>query len=367
MNNVLTASRMNSLAACARRHFWQYEVGLRKDEVGLALRFGSAWARAEEKRWLGGSYDEALAFAIPEGVELDHYECATVAALLAGYYDHYGQAETCGKMYPEVKFKSKIPGTDFTAEGVMDSLGMLKDGRQCLIETKTTRDNIDRESDYWIRLRFNVQVLQYLVEAPNLKNPWHPEVAYYDVVRKPQIKPKEVTDLDVDGLKICLDSKGERVYIEKGKKGEKRQEPKQSADTKQGQRLQSHLETPDEFSDRLWKDTQARPDFYFCRYEIPVMDDQLEEFRRHRLGMIRLIEHYRSQESVTPVRDHRPWMRNVAADNCKFCQYKSFCLQNVTPDLSRLPAGFSIKPINPELDKETDDNAEPEDATTAAS
>ena len=40
MNNIITASRMNSLMNCPRSHFWSYEVGLTKEDSAHALRFG---------------------------------------------------------------------------------------------------------------------------------------------------------------------------------------------------------------------------------------------------------------------------------------------------------------------------------------
>src|SRR3990167_7619263 len=104
MNNVLTVSRMTSFISCPRKHFWGYEVGLRRVYVSPALRIGSAWARGMEARWLGKDYDFALADAVPEGIDLSAYETNTVAAMLAGYYDHYGDHEDVGSLHPEVQF-----------------------------------------------------------------------------------------------------------------------------------------------------------------------------------------------------------------------------------------------------------------------
>ncbi len=127
---------MNSLIHCPRSHFWAYEIGLKRDDqAGLALRFGSAWHRAMEYRWLGKSYDDALTYAIPEGIDIDEISCATIAGLLAGYYDFYGPKERVGKIFPEEQFDHQIEGTKFTAEGKIDGLGQLKNKRQVLIQS----------------------------------------------------------------------------------------------------------------------------------------------------------------------------------------------------------------------------------------
>jgi hypothetical protein len=294
MNNVVTASRINTLSSCARKHFWRYEIGWTRDYISTALRIGSAWARAMEARWLGASFSEALEAALPPGVEIDKLSAETVAGLLCGYYLHYGKTENCGKIYPEVHFgPNPIKGTDFVADGVMDGLGVLKDHRLTIVESKTTRDSIDAGSDFWNRLKFNVQILQYAVEAPNIG--WDIDVAYYDVTRKPSMRPKMIDDLDREGNKIVIDdATGERAYVEKGKKGEKRKEPRKSGG--EGFTVQQHLETPAEFGERIWKDTTKRPEFYFARREIPLTQDIKQSFIKHRLAIVRMIEHFRSNE-----------------------------------------------------------------------
>jgi hypothetical protein len=353
VNNVITASRMNCLLRCARQHFWQFEIGLRREETGLALRFGSAWARAMDARWRGQSYDEALAASIPEGVELDMYACATLSALLAAYYDYYGKREKIGKLHPEVQFSNpRMIYADFTVEGKIDGLGSLKIGTSVLLEAKTTSDSLKQDSDYWLRLRFNMQILHYVVEARVIG--WDVRDLYYDVTKKPGIKPKTINDLDGDGLKIVLDAKGKRVF-------KKNKEPLQGGDKAKGYYIKSHRETPDEFCDRLYKDACARPEHYFARREVPVIDDELQSFERQRLALAKLTEHFRNNEDcdfITQPRDPEAWPRHVSKDTCNFCSYKSFCLQNISIDINQPPAGFAVRPFNPELQNEDDATTE---------
>ena len=339
-NNVLTASRMNAMLQCPRKHFWSYEIGLRKQEDSIALRIGSAWARAMEARWNGKSYDEALADAVPEGCGFDEYTMATISALLAAYYDVYGQAETFGNLHPEVQFQSELGDGVFTCEGKIDGLGSLKDGRSAIIESKTTSDSVAPDSGYWQRLSFNVQVLQYITEARKLG--WDITCVYYDVTRKPMIQPKSVTDLDADGLKI-VEKDGARVGVGVGEKFRW----KQSASAEAGEVLKSHIETPEEFCDRLYKDVLSRPDFYFCRKEVPVIEQELQSFENQRKCIANLIESCRKFECFS--RSPEAWPRNVSENTCDFCQFKTFCLQNLSVDLKNPPQGFTVAGFNPEL------------------
>ena len=352
-NNVLTASRMTAMLQCPRKHFWSYEIGLRKQEDSIALRIGSAWARAMEARWNGKSYDEALADAVPEGCGFDEYTMATISALLAAYYDVYGQAETFGSLHPEVQFKSDL-SEGWTAEGKIDGLGSLKDGRSAIIESKTTSDSVAPDSGYWQRLSFNSQVLQYVKEARVLG--WDIACVYYDVTRKPMIQPKQVNDLDEQGLKIVEDVAGVRQFRKDGVT------PIQSGDAEKGWTIKSHIETAEEFCDRLYKDVLSRPDFYFCRKEVPVIEQELESFRRQRLAIAGMIKSLRESESWMRIagasdktkvhpscRDPEAWPRNVSENTCDFCQFKTFCLQNLSVDLNNPPQGFTVAGFNPEL------------------
>lgn len=335
MNNVLTASRLKCATSCLRQHFWKYEVGLAKNETALVLRIGSAWARAMEARWKDADYEQALAAAIPEGIELDNYSCSTIAALLAGYYDFYGSNETCAEIQPEQQFCYDV-GNGFTAEGKLDGIGTLRDSRQAIVESKTTGDSVSDGSDYWLRLLFDMQCLQYIHAARQAG--WDISVLIYDVVRKPSIRPKTIVD---------------------------------QTKTKKREKIE-HFETPDEYCDRLYLDTKARPEFYFARREVPIIDQQIESFIRQREAIANLILSLRKEEVMIVkgieaekyYRDPEAWPRNVSENTCKFCSFKSFCLANIDIDIRNPPAGFSIKPFNPELDQY--DTTETTDATSSA-
>lgn len=380
MNNVLTASRINTALSCWRKHFWNAEIGLhRNEETSPALRIGSAWARAMESRWKGLSYDSALADAIPEGCMLfDQFTAGMISALLAAYYEIYGANETQGGIVPEVQFSSEL-GDGWTTQGKIDGLGELN-GRTVIIESKTTSDSIAPGSDFWLRTTFNVQVYQYIVEARKLG--LDVATTYYDVAKKPMVRPLEfvpvldendqkiVTDIEIPAFEIWKHGKpGKEETLKKRHdaivtkhrifttRGKNKGQPKQSADKKKGEFMMGGPETPDQFCDRVYKDVLSRSDFYFCRREIPVIEQQVVDFIRQRQVIRDTIRFYRDCEDVnqfdefTVIRDPSAWPRNVSSDTCDYCQFKSFCLTGQSIDPEHPPMGFSVQEFNPELAK----------------
>jgi hypothetical protein len=251
-------------------------------------------------------------------------------------------------MLTEQQFKLSLKGSKkFAVEGVIDRIGQKADGRQVQVEYKTTGDSLQADSGYWLRLRFNPQLLQYFLAARALG--WEIDEVIYDVTRKPSIAPKMIEDLDDDGLKIVTNSVNERVYNLAGKnKGQ----PRQTADKAKGYMVKSHMETPEEFNKRLVADCASRPDFYFARKEVPILESDLIEFEAQRLALARTILHHR-RAAAKLARPEQAWPRHVNEQVCNFCAYSSFCLQNISVDLNQPPQGFAIKPFNPELQNDT--------------
>ncbi len=187
---LLTASRMCSFLACPRKHFYAHELGLRRAEPSTALRIGTAFHAALELRALGASVEEAYRAAIGTG-DFSETDAATLFGLIGGYYAAYtGGNDTIKTMHPEIEFNLPIPGSrTFSAAGKIDGLAVLKDGRTALVEHKTCSEDISAGAPYWERLRFNVQLMQYIMAAR--ANGWDVECVIYDVVRKPSIRVKQ--------------------------------------------------------------------------------------------------------------------------------------------------------------------------------
>ena len=225
--------------------------------------------------------------------------------------------------------------------GKIDCLGRtLAHGEETMVEAKTTSYGIDPDSDYWLRLRYNMQLLQYVDAARKCGHDVSNVI--YDVVRKPMISPKEIAELDSLSRKIVVDKDGKRVLKKNG-------EPRQSGSEADGWTVKTHIETPDEFAARLRDDCMTRPDFYFARREVPILDKDLQDFHAQRKALMGIVTHLRSAK-VHPLHPETAWPRTVSSNTCKWCQYSSFCLQNISVNPKNPPDGFAITRFSPELE-----------------
>lgn len=295
---LLTASRMNAFLACPRKCFYAYEMGLRRSTPSDALRTGTAIHAALEARAKGATADEAYKAALATG-EFSEMDAAVLFSLIGGYYNHYaGEADAVQTLYPEVEFCFPLRfSRTFAVAGKIDGLAVLKDGRTALVEHKTCSEDISAGAPYWERLRFNVQLMQY-VDAAQCAG-WDIECVVYDVIRKPTIRLRKD-------------------------------------------------ESPDQFSTRLLQDCTARPEYYFARAEVGIRQNDLDEFRimRDYIGRQIWANKRASRDSLYK---EDPWIRHCNAMTCRSCEYASFCLQCVHVDKWSVPEGFAIVPPNPEL------------------
>ena len=333
---------MQKLLSCPRAHFWRYECGLKSTAESEALRFGTAWHAGMEARWNGKTYEDAFndALATAKAQELDEVTVAKLSAMLAAYYQVW-QDDPIKELHPEIQFSRPLEGSrTFDIAGKIDGLGWMKDGRTVKIEHKTTIEQLDADSDYWLKLRADLQVTSY-VSAARAEG-FVPEVILYDVARKPMISPKQINVLDEQGLKIVLDAQGQRVFNKNGS-------PKESGDTKLGYEVQTRIETPSEYCDRLHADILQRPEFYFVRREVPVLDRDIEEFECQRLELGKLILAFRQAEKRVPLKQ-LAWPRNVGMTCRMGCENVNFCLNNIEADENHIPSGFMVAAINPELE-----------------
>lgn len=284
MKDLLTASRISCLQRCPRAHYWRYEIGLRPAVTGDALRFGSAWHSAMEARAKGADCEAALLAGIGDRSTVDELQVATLSGMLAGYWIRYPQPDA---ITPEVEFCYSLR----RGRGAMWAAGKI-DGISdtALIEHKTAGCDIGPNSDYWLRLRGNGQILGYVEGARRLG--YDPRCVIYDVARKPAIRQK------------------------------------------QG-------ETPEQFGDRLSDDTKERPDFYFARREVPILEDALARFR---------VERDQLADEIGWRRRRGCWPRSVSERTCQTCEFAGFCLQGTQADAEHVPAGFSVGQKHEELE-----------------
>ena len=159
----------------------------------------------------------------------------------------------------------------------------------------------------------------------------------YDCIRKPTIKPTAVAVTDDLGAKIVLDVQGQRVRTNKG-------EWRQTGDTAKGYILQSRDCTAAEWSKKLMADIGERPDFYYCRREVPRLDQDLAETKQ---------ELWELQQTIRQAENSGRFFKTVSYATCDSCPFFGLCTSRYDPATDPLPQGFvKLENLHPELQGE---------------
>lgn len=335
MSETLSPSRMNCLLECPRKHYYKYELGIERLEKSKALSFGSAWADFKQRYREGVPAEEAIAKTIEAQQDTTNLSIPMFVAMAAAYNECYGEVQPYSKIYPEVEFDRKmdeVPG-DFRAFGRLDAICVTKGGEHVINEDKTTSQDITPGAQYWDRVLFNVQILQYIYETRLLG--WDVNRVVYEVSRKPKTERKIVPSLDEKGMKIVtVDATGERAMNKNGT-------PRQTAG--EGFTMQGRLETDEEYANRMKADILADPTRYFAQQDVYVTDDSLVEFAAHRVSCARSILMYREAANGLE-KPAQAWPRNVDTGKCRnLCEFCGFCLQGWSVEDGMLPEGYILK------------------------
>lgn len=360
---LLTHSRQAAFKSCRKKHYYSYELGLRRIEEARALRMGSAFHAGIEQLGHGKGVRAAC-----EAVRAyythcpDHFnaydwaiECETILRLVCAYEWRWNGAAI---QYVKTEFAFQLPMINpetgkstpiFDLAGKIDGIVRLEDGRLAVKETKTMSEDIGPDSAVWRRLRMDLQISLYIHAARRMG--FAVDTVLYDVVRKPAIAPTPVPLLDDDGLKIVRDAAGERVRNTTGKK-----EWRQTGDNDKGYILQTRPMRVEEWGAKLTDDIVSRPDFYFARVEIPRMDQDIEEAQA---------ELWDVQQAIREAQRSGRWYRTVDRNTCPYCSYFNICSTNQQVQANSPPLGFEfVADVHPELEVVNDNgNIATESAT----
>lgn len=321
--NQVTNSSMACFKSCRQKYCWSYEKGYRPDVEKAPLRIGSMVHTGLDLHAKGVPAEQvfdAIGNAYSEKIVDDptynpytkyklEIECVTVLCLLGGYFNAWADSQIqiteseSGFCLPIINPDGNAM-TSFKQAGKRDRIGKLPDGRIALMETKTAGEDIGPDSDFRNVLAINQQISMYINAAQLQGN--QIETALYDCIRKPSIRPNAVPLTDDEGV-IVLDKDGARVYKKTGDKG-----PRSTGDKAKGYTVQVRDMKPTEWHDRLKADIEARPDFYYQRFEVPRMQDDLLAFN---------VELWMIAKDIADCRRMGRWYRNTS--NCRM--YNSLC------------------------------------------
>lgn len=361
---LLTHSRMATFKECRRKHYYQYELGMRRIDDAKALRMGSAFhAGIERLHKLGDSEAchavyEAYA-RCPEQIDLHDWdmERETILRLVLAY-DWRWSTTPLEYVVTEGAFQIPLlnpvtgaPSKHFDLAGKIDGVVRLEDGRLAVKETKTVSEDLSITSDYWRRLRIDHQISLYIHAAR--QEGYKVDTVLYDVVRKPAIQPTPVPLVDEEGVKIVHDFNGQRVRNKDGKSW------RQTASVADGYVLQTRPMSVEEWGKKLTDDIVSRPDFYFARVEIPRLDQDVQDYQQ---------EVWEIQQTIREAQRMGRWYRTVNRNTCPFCQHFNHCSENQQIDPARPPLGFHIvTDVHPELERDSHGTASIATETTTSS
>ena len=348
--DILTSTRLDTFLTCRRKEYFAYQLGARPEPTE-ALRMGSAIHLGVEVFGKTNSDDKATDAIIDnyytmiqasqnqERESSLRYEQEKCIRLFLGWLWRWSTSSPFEVVDAEMPLLTDIynPKTGkksrtFRYAGKVDSLIRLEDGRLALMELKTTGMSLDSDSDFWLALRLNAQISRYMIALRRMK--YEVATVLYDVIRKPTINPKQVHEVDADGLKIVVDPNGQRVVKQDGK-------PRVSADSAKGYRFVSHIETPQEYGDRLAADIRDRPEVYFARREVPRLQSDLDEAAQ---------ELWDTADTMRTARNTGQHYRNTRSCLSPFrCPYLQVCSDG-TDLRTETPDGFvRLNNIHPEL------------------
>ena len=226
------------------------------------------------------------------------------------------------------------PSKTFEQAGVYDGI-IARDNQHFLLEHKTTSDQIHGDSTYWNRLDIDSQVSMYVLSH------WQRGIklsgTVYDVIRKPNIKPKTVPRTNKTG-EIKLGTMREV--------DDKHQYYGWAISDSEYARLASDefRETPWMFTARLAQDCCTRPEWYFRRKMIPRLDHEIVEWA------------YELWHVSQAIRDSQRTGRNFRNSAAcmsygRPCAYLGICSGHDEPDSDRWE---NVDKVHAELDTEDD-------------
>lgn len=283
---MISTSEAGCKRRCTREHHLRYRLLRRPNLEAHALRFGSlihrgleAWWRLHQARG-ESEYESALEFCIDvmRVDESDPFDLARAEAMMIGYDARWSE-EPIEVLAVESEFDAGAlvnPATGaasrtFKLCGKIDAIARIM-GKLYTVEHKTSSEDIGAGSDYWRRLRMDPQISDYFVGARSLG--YEPAGCLYDVLGKPQLKPKLATPVELRKYKSHgLKMKKKETEAE----FEARVAEKTANDPRVGQlhaNQREEDETPEEFRDRLIEHIGENPDRYYQRGTVVRLEEQ---------------------------------------------------------------------------------------------
>ncbi|GAA4441495.1 hypothetical protein [Bremerella cremea] len=349
MKQILTTNRMQSFKMCRRKHYFEYELGLRQQVDARSLRITTAGRAAlhalQHERSLVAALDALRPFYEPCPPATDRrewdYERETVACLIAGYRWRWGEPLTMiarPKRFqlPVINPKTGAASTIWDTAGQWDGIAKMPNGQTVVVKHRFTAEDLSSEGSFWTRQQLDHRVTHLLDAGRQLGHTL--DGVLLDVIRKPLIRPGTLPMLDEAGHKVVIDRSGHRVFNPNG-------QPRQTAHAAKGFTLQTRPMTPLEWGEKLLEDIGQRPEFYYARQVISRRDEEIAEMQS---------EAWEVQQTIRDAQNKQRWFKTVSRDTCSLCSFLTLCTSQFDPQQGT-PRGFvRLDDVHPELQGEFD-------------
>jgi PD-(D/E)XK nuclease superfamily len=224
---LLTNSAMKDFRACNRLYHYKYELGYRAVSDSHSLRFGTLIHLALEAWWTESGTErlEAAYSALDAQPDVDPYDFVRARELIHGYHYRWFDSDLIA-IAVEKEFNIPLPDPStgapsefFRLGGKIDAIARNKAGQTCIVEHKTSSEQIGPGSEYWRRLLLDGQVSMYFRGAKALG--FDVSSCLYDVIGKPALRvlqpntkrtERETPEEYADRLRVAIGESPERYY-----------------------------------------------------------------------------------------------------------------------------------------------------------
>lgn len=313
---ILRSSSIADWKACPQKYRLRWRQHFQVDRDPAVARIGSYWGELHEHygdaRAAGQSHDDAVESvmefleqrysAVPDFIDYEPAWWREREVLQRAFLCYHAifEEDPVEILASELKFQLPMyddrgqayPEDEVILEGHIDHI-VAWNGRICVLERKSTGDDLSPTSKYWRRLRKDTQVSMYAMALRELARRGelpeavmsHPDYrpgqfgnTLYDVWRRPQIKPKALTLRDsatlLDRGEYCNERfdvrrEGGQILVD-GSPVEYETKPR-------GVAIYESIEM---FGARLACDFVTDADRYFARQEVVRTTRDLEVFAR---------------------------------------------------------------------------------------
>lgn len=288
----ITFSELKTLKTCARKHRLQYDLRIRPVKTDENFRFGSLVHEFHDYR---SRYDVQQTISLMYDFVDDPIEWNYLSAVIAAHEWRWAEMnEKMGIVASEVEFEVPIVNPEsgkssrtFTLAGKIDKIVRMPSGNLAILEYKTTSRDLSADSEYWQHLRMDSQISLYFLAAQ--QKGWNVTSILYDVIKKPKLQPRELTQAETKLLSETGDyltrlNQGEEPelignFLWNGIDGDItiNQTPVEIVEGKKGYSI---VESPEMYGQRLMKYLAKNHEQFLARREIARSVRDVEEIQR---------------------------------------------------------------------------------------